>query len=187
MPAHRDHESRTDSPALTPSPVPRLRDTLSPKRGEGCGPITLVLRVVSDSLDTEMPDFNPALNALGALDVARRSTAIEEEVNEDYSRPTWEKTQELAKGLNDRRWQARAQAELGIIAFLDGDVATATQALKAALISLYLEGDMAAAIYYGSIVGNGKVEAGGRKDRGQPDSALANKTLFHEYAHSLLH
>ena len=73
---------------------------------------------------------------------------------------TWEKIQELAKGLNDRRWQARAQAELGIIAFLDGDVATATQALKTALISLYLQGDMAAAIYYGSIVGNGKVEAG---------------------------
>ena len=28
----------------------------------------IVLRVVSDSLDTEMPDFNPALNAQGALD-----------------------------------------------------------------------------------------------------------------------
>jgi nucleoside phosphorylase len=28
----------------------------------------VVLRVVSDSLDTEMPDFNPALNAQGALD-----------------------------------------------------------------------------------------------------------------------
>ena len=28
----------------------------------------VVLRVVSDSLDTEMPDFNPALNAHGALD-----------------------------------------------------------------------------------------------------------------------
>jgi hypothetical protein len=28
----------------------------------------IVLRVVSDSLDTEMPDFNPALNTQGALD-----------------------------------------------------------------------------------------------------------------------
>jgi hypothetical protein len=28
----------------------------------------IVLRVVSDSLDTEMPDFNPALNSQGALD-----------------------------------------------------------------------------------------------------------------------
>src|SRR6516165_3218833 len=61
---------------------------------------------------------------------------------------------------------ALAQAELGIIAFLDGDVATATQALKSALISLYLQGDMAAAIYYGSIVGNGKVEAG------QPEAGI---------------
>jgi nucleoside phosphorylase len=31
----------------------------------------VVLRVVSDSLDTEMPDFNPALNAQGALDGRR--------------------------------------------------------------------------------------------------------------------
>ena len=86
--------------------------------------------------------------------------AIEEEVNEDYSRASWQKIQELAKGLGDARWQARAQAELGIIAFLDGDMATATQMLRAALVSLYLQGDMGAAIYYGSIVGNGKVEAG---------------------------
>ena len=68
--------------------------------------------------------------------------------------------EDTGTSLNDRRWQARAQAELGIIAFLNGDVATATQALKTALISLYLQGDMGAAIYYGSIVGNGQVEAG---------------------------
>ena len=106
--------------------------------------------------------WNPIIQGSAELTLRclMAKAAIEEEVNEDYSRPTWEKIQELAKGLNDRRWQARAQAELGIIAFLDGDVATATQALKTALISLYLQGDMAAAIYYGSIVGNGKVEAG---------------------------
>jgi hypothetical protein len=66
--------------------------------------------------------------------------------------------------MGDARWQARAQAELGIIAFLDGDVATATQMVKSALVSLYLQGDMGAAIYYGSIVGNGKVEAGQPED-----------------------
>ena len=92
--------------------------------------------------------------------------AIEEQVNEDCSRSAWEKIQELAKRLNDRRWQARAQAELGIIAFLDGDVATTTQALKTALVSLYLQGDMGTAIYYGSIVGNGQVEAG------QPEAGI---------------
>jgi hypothetical protein len=105
---------------------------------------------------------NPVVQGDGGLMLRclAAKAAIEEEVNEDYSRPTWEKIQELAKGLNDRRWQARAQGELGIIAFLDGDVATATQALKTALVSLYLQGDMGAAIYYGSIVGNGQVEAG---------------------------
>ena len=36
--------------------------------GARAGIPVVVLRVVSDSLDTEMPDFNRALNALGALD-----------------------------------------------------------------------------------------------------------------------
>ena len=35
------------------------------------GGAPVVLRVVSDSLDAEMPDFNPALNAQGALDGRR--------------------------------------------------------------------------------------------------------------------
>lgn len=86
--------------------------------------------------------------------------ALEEEVNENSSRTTWEKVQELAKKLGDQRWQRRAQAELGIIEFLDGDVAAANQDLKSAVISMYATADMGGAVYYTSIVGNGFVEAG---------------------------
>ena len=85
---------------------------------------------------------------------------VEEQVNENSSRATWEEVQKLASQLKNRRWQARAQAELGEIDFLDGNVAAATANLKMALISMYLNGDMGGAIYYGSMVGNGLVEAG---------------------------
>lgn len=85
---------------------------------------------------------------------------LEEEINENSSRTTWEKVQELARKLGDQRWQRRAQAELGIIEFLDGDVAAANQDLKNAVISMYATADMGGAVYYTSIVGNGFVEAG---------------------------
>lgn len=85
---------------------------------------------------------------------------VEEQVNENSSRVTWQKVEQLAGQLRHPRWQARAQAELGEIDFLDGNVAAATAKLKSALISMYLQGDMGGAIYYGSMVGNGLVEAG---------------------------
>ncbi len=53
-----------------------------------------------------------------------------------------------------------------MITFMDGDVDKATAMIKTAFLSLYLQGDLGAAIYYGSIVGNGQVEVG------QPEIAL---------------
>jgi hypothetical protein len=50
--------------------------------------------------------------------------AIDQEVNEASARELWERISDVAKRINDKRWQARAEAELGIITFLDGDVAT---------------------------------------------------------------
>lgn len=86
--------------------------------------------------------------------------ALQEEVNENSSRSTWEKVQKLAKKLGDYQWQRRAQAELGIIEFLDGDVAAANQDLKSAVTSMFMHLDLGGAAYYTSIVGNGFVEAG---------------------------
>lgn len=85
---------------------------------------------------------------------------VEEQVNENSSRITWEHIEKLAGELKQPRWQARAKAELGEIDFLDGNVASAIANLRTALISMYLNGDMGGAIYYGSIIGNGLVEAG---------------------------
>jgi len=86
--------------------------------------------------------------------------ALNQSSNEASARELWEKVRALAQGLHDRRWEERATAELGIIAFLDGDISTATAMTKGALVSLLLARDLAGAVYYGSIVGNGMVEAG---------------------------
>lgn len=92
--------------------------------------------------------------------------ARERVINEASARPLWEKIRAMAKTVGDARWQARAQAELGEIAYLEGDVKTAVRMLKEAILSLILHHDVGAVIYYASIVGNGLVEAG------QPESGL---------------
>ena len=85
---------------------------------------------------------------------------VEQGRSEAFHRNIWEKVLELAKTSGDKRWQARATAELGFIAFMEGDIQQATSMLKTAMISMYLQGDLGAAIYYGSVVGNGMVETG---------------------------
>ena len=92
--------------------------------------------------------------------------AIQREANEASAQDAWEKILVLANTLHDQRWRARAEAELGEIAFLNGDVDKATRLVKSALISLYEHADLGAALYYSSIVGNGLVEVG------QPEKGL---------------
>ncbi len=91
---------------------------------------------------------------------------IEQDRSEAFYRIIWQKILGLAKTSGDKRWQARGTAELGIIAFMDGNVEQATALLKTGLFSLYLQGDLPAAIYYGSIIGNGMVEVG------KPDAGI---------------
>lgn len=93
--------------------------------------------------------------------------ANERVINEASAHPIWEGIQKTARAARDGRWEARAEAELGEIAYLGGDVRTAVRMLKGALLSELLHRDVGAVIYYSSIVGNGMVEAG------QPENGLA--------------
>jgi len=120
------------------------------------GSLPALSEELANELESPVVSNDPELT----LQCLVTKAAVDKDINEASARGVWEKILELAKSLSDRRWQARAQAELGIIAFLDGDVARSTNMLKSALISSYLQGDMGAAIMYGSIVGNGLVEVG---------------------------
>jgi CHAT domain-containing protein/tetratricopeptide (TPR) repeat protein len=115
---------------------------------------------LENQIDEQMQSPLVQGNARLLLRCLVTKAAIDQEKNEASSRDNWERILELAKSLDDKRWQARAQAELGIISFLEGDVKTSTEMLKTALLSLFMQGDYAAAIYYGSVVGNGMVETG---------------------------
>jgi tetratricopeptide (TPR) repeat protein len=86
--------------------------------------------------------------------------ALDRERNEASGRESWQKILELAKTTGDERWQARAEAELGEIAYMDGNVTSAVAMFKDAVLSRLLRRDLGAAIFYLAMVGNGLVEAG---------------------------
>src|SRR5579863_7021952 len=86
--------------------------------------------------------------------------AVDQEMNEASAEDLWKQIFGVAKELGEKRWEARAQAELGIIAFLAGDVAQSTTMIKAGLTEMLLHRDLAGEVMYGSVVGNGLVEMG---------------------------
>ena len=105
---------------------------------------------------------DPALK----LRVLVAKAALDRDASESAARDAWEQVLKLARVLRDKRWEARAQAELSGIMYLDGDVKTAASMVREALISQYLRGDLGAAVNYTGMVGGGFVEAG------QPETGL---------------
>ena len=78
----------------------------------------------------------------------------------DSAAQAWQEVLNLAEGLNDKAWQARAKAELGIIDFMDGDTGRARDLVASALASALARADLPTLVIYGSQVGNGLVEMG---------------------------
>ena len=86
--------------------------------------------------------------------------------NELTAREPWERILELAIATGDHEWEARARAEIGQILYLDGDIESAAEMLRDAIVSQFIRGDFGAALHYTAMVGNGFVEAG------QPEAGL---------------
>ena len=61
----------------------------------------------------------------------------------------------LARDLGDTKWQYRAQAELGLAAFYDGDLSTARKNVGSALVAATKSGDRGAQIRYLTAIGIG--------------------------------
>jgi len=67
----------------------------------------------------------------------------------------WEQVQALAKTLGERKWEIRAQGELGLIAFLEGNSAKADRLVGGALLSTMASGDVGGQIRYLELIGTG--------------------------------
>ena len=94
--------------------------------------------------------------------------AIKGDIEFQYSLPaaqaSWEEARHLASSRGSGRWQARAEGELGTIAFLNGEILAALKLVSGALLKADLSGDVAAQIRYRTALGEGLAEFGRTAD-----------------------
>jgi CHAT domain-containing protein len=77
---------------------------------------------------------------------------------------SWKEAREVASRAGQSVWAARADGELGAIAFLNGDVFEATKLVTGAVLKAELFGDIAAQIRYRTTLGEGFAEYGRTAD-----------------------
>jgi CHAT domain-containing protein len=94
--------------------------------------------------------------------------SIKGDVEFQYDLPaaqrTWEEAKQLASARRPSQWEARAEGELGTIAFLNGEIFTATKLVTEAFLKAELSGDIAAKMRYCSDLGEGFAEYGRSAD-----------------------
>jgi len=92
---------------------------------------------------------------------------IDLEIDPSASRWDWEQILAISRSLDDKLWQSRAEGELGIIAFLEGDSAKARDMVSGAVMKAFTSGDVASQIRYLTLIG------AAMSDLGRPEEGLA--------------
>ena len=84
---------------------------------------------------------------------------IDTETTTGAMKQDWEQVQKLAQELGNSKWQYRALAQLGIAAFYNADLKTASEDVGTALAAATKAGDTGAEIRFLTILANGLVES----------------------------
>ncbi len=111
---------------------------------------------VSSMLATDAAQGNPELRI--------NLLAIRGDIEFQYDLPaaqeTWEEARQLASSTGRGQWKARAEGELGTIAFLNGEIYSALSLVSRALLKAEVSRDVAAQIRYRTALGEGLAEFG---------------------------
>src|ERR1035438_4381017 len=113
-----------------------------------------------------LPGLVDEIDSILATDVAKgdkplqlRCLIVKGDVDLEIDAPAaqedWAAALALATELGDRKWQSRAQGELGMIAFILGDTGTALSQVTQALVAANATGDIGAQIRYFAAIGTG--------------------------------
>jgi CHAT domain-containing protein len=81
------------------------------------------------------------------------------EINPVSAKRVWTEAQGIAHALREREWEARAEGELGFVAFLEGDSRRAAVMVGDAFLSAKASGDMGNQVRLLEMMGNGFNEA----------------------------
>jgi CHAT domain-containing protein/tetratricopeptide (TPR) repeat protein len=112
-------------------------------------PFSEVAGFLAKQLETSLVQNDPRLRL--RLLVVKGN--IDLEIDPPASRRDWEAVLAIAKSLKDPVWESRAQGELGVMSFLDGDSAKAQKMVGGALMNALLLGDTAAQVRYLTLIG----------------------------------
>jgi CHAT domain-containing protein len=80
------------------------------------------------------------------------------EINPPSAKRAWTEAQQIAHTLGETQWEARAEGELGIIAFLEGNSRRGVKMVGDALLSAMASGDVGGQVRYLEMLGNGFIE-----------------------------
>jgi tetratricopeptide repeat protein len=116
------------------------------------------VRAISSELEAEL-----ATNPLLLQDKLLRMFAfivkgdVDGEINSSAMGHDWEQVQTLAAELGNKKWQYRALAQLGVVAFYQADLETGRKDMGAALAAATSAGDAGAQIRFLTVLGTGLV------------------------------
>ncbi len=91
----------------------------------------------------------------------------DQDLDPTLAEESWREAQTLAETLGDAPWANRARGELGLVAFLQGDVGGAVVGLGQALKVAQSNGDVSSVVRWLTLFGHGYVQLG------RPEEALA--------------
>lgn len=80
---------------------------------------------------------------------------VELDLNTVASKRAWTEALQIANSLGEKQWATRAHGELGIIAFLEGNTASAVSLVGKAILSAYGTGDIGEQVRLLSLLGIG--------------------------------
>jgi len=110
-----------------------------------------VSQMIQKELDQPATKADPELRLWGL--VQKGYTDLE--INAASAKRDWLEARTLAASLGEKQWEARAEGELGIIAFLEGDSKRASTMVGDALLSAMASGDLGGQVRTLEMLGNG--------------------------------
>jgi CHAT domain-containing protein len=114
-------------------------------------PLDQSLLLLNDELNRRAVTINPKLH----LWCLALKGYLEINSDSNSAKRDWTEALQIANALGESQWAARATGELGIIAFLEGNTASAVSLIGRAILSAYRTGDTASQVRLLSMLGNG--------------------------------
>lgn len=110
---------------------------------------------VLSALDATLKEPSVARNLRLRMWCLAQKASTEIDIDSNAAKRDWTEVRDLATRLGEEQWTARADGELGLIAFLNGDTAEAVSLLGKSIFSAYRTGDTASQIRLLTLLGLG--------------------------------